>query len=465
MKSFNLRFWQSQFPLIGILAALVILAAISTISIFSINDFQRRAQLVNHTHNVLAALGEMLSLLKDAQVGSRGFVITGQPIFLEPYQASQEKVPRQIELLRALTEDNPNQQHNIQVLQNLINDAFINWKNLIELRRNETGVLMANAYVSGGKGVLIFERNRAQIDAMQALEKELLAKRERQAGSSARHIKAMIAFGSVAAYLIICGVFWLLRREIQQRQLADQALVDANNVLVRHASQLETTNNELESFSYSISHDLRIPLRAISGFARMLEEDYGDKIDGEGQRLLKVIRDNSKRMGDLIDDLLAFSRLGRKPVSTVEVDMNGLVVSAMEELQRKDECTNAKVVLDVLPEAWGDRALLQQVWLNLISNAFKYSSTREQAVICIAGKIDGNESVYSISDNGVGFDMQYYNKLFGVFQRLHGADEFPGTGVGLAIVQRIVARHGGHVWAESKIDQGATFFFALPMKG
>jgi light-regulated signal transduction histidine kinase (bacteriophytochrome) len=209
---------------------------------------------------------------------------------------------------------------------------------------------------------------------------------------------------------------------------------------------------------------LRIPLRAISGYARMLQEDYADKLDDEAQRLLKVIRDNSKRMGELIDDLLTFSRLGRKPIAAAEIDMKGVVDHIIEEVRRRTEHDRVEIQVDTLPPAWGDRSLLQQVWTNLISNAIKYSGKRDQPVIRIEGKNLGTETVYSISDNGVGFDMQYYNKLFGVFQRLHSADEFPGTGVGLAIVHRIVVRLGGRVWAVSTIDEGATFFFAFPQK-
>ncbi len=194
----------------------------------------------------------------------------------------------------------------------------------------------------------------------------------------------------------------------------------------------------------------------------MLEEDYADKIDDEGKRLLSVIRDNSRRMGELIDDLLAFSRLGRQSIQAVEVDMRALVDRAIEQVKRKDEYASARIEINDLPPAWGDRALLQQVWLNLISNALKYSSTREHPEITINGVAADDETHYTVSDNGVGFDMQYYGKLFGVFQRLHSADVFHGTGVGLAISHRIVTKHGGRISGESVLDHGASFLFALP---
>jgi PAS domain S-box-containing protein len=229
-------------------------------------------------------------------------------------------------------------------------------------------------------------------------------------------------------------------------------------------TSLEASNKELESFSYSVSHDLRSPLRAIDGFSRILQEDYAGKLDDESRRLLGVIRDNSQKMGRLIDDLLEYSRLGRKPLSTVEIDMKRLVEEVLGELQVSGE-KPPRLVLGALPPARGDAMLVKQAWANLMGNAIKFSSKREQPVIEVSGHESGAESVYCVKDNGAGFDMQYYNKLFSVFQRLHRAEEFPGTGVGLAIVQRVITRHGGRVWAEGKVNEGATFYFALPKGG
>jgi PAS domain S-box-containing protein len=229
-------------------------------------------------------------------------------------------------------------------------------------------------------------------------------------------------------------------------------------------TSLEASNKELESFSYSVSHDLRSPLRAIDGFSRILQEDYAGKLDDESRRLLGVIRDNSQKMGRLIDDLLEYSRLGRKPLSTVEIDMKRLVEEVLGELQVSGE-KPPRLVLGALPPARGDAMLVKQAWANLMGNAIKFSSKRERPVIEVSGREDGAESVYCVKDNGAGFDMQYYDKLFGVFQRLHSAEEFSGTGVGLAIVQRVITRHGGRLWAEGKVNEGATFYFALPKGG
>jgi PAS domain S-box-containing protein len=258
--------------------------------------------------------------------------------------------------------------------------------------------------------------------------------------------------------------------DISEEKSAEEAIRQLNAALEGKAAQLESTNKELESFSYSVSHDLRAPLRAIDGFAEMIEEDYREKLDTEGLRFLSVIRQNSRRMGALIDDLLQFSRLGRQPVANLDVNVESLVREVVEEVLSQDagqvrDGSQPKPHIEIgpLPPARGDRTLLRQVWTNLIANAVKYSSKSPHPRIKVSGRRLAEETEYSVCDNGVGFSMEYVEKLFGVFQRLHRADEFSGTGVGLAIVHRVVTRHGGRVWAEGKVNEGAVFFFALPI--
>jgi PAS domain S-box-containing protein len=232
----------------------------------------------------------------------------------------------------------------------------------------------------------------------------------------------------------------------------------------RIEAALHATNAELESFSYSVSHDLRAPLRAIHGFSRILLEDHATQLDPEARRLLGVIDDNTRRMGQLIDDLLAFSRLGRQDVERARVDMGALVRSAADEARRTDPNRTVEMVIAPdLPPAGGDRDLLHQAVANLLQNAVKFTRGQPRASIEVGHKADGGQTVYYVKDNGAGFDQRYAGKLFGVFQRLHRAEEFEGTGVGLAIVQRIVQRHGGRVWAEGKVNEGATFYITLPM--
>ncbi len=235
---------------------------------------------------------------------------------------------------------------------------------------------------------------------------------------------------------------------------------------VRQASQqLEESNKELEAFSYSVSHDLRAPLRAIDSFAKIFEEQYASQLDKEGKRLLSVIQNNAQQMGKLIDDLLSFSRLGRHELRLQEVEMSSLVKTVFQELKETAPDREIKFTVHDLPPAKVDASLFKQVWTNLLSNAMKFTRARKVAAIEVGNERRGDQIVYLVKDNGVGFDMQYVNKLFGVFQRLHDKEAFEGSGVGLAIVHRIITRHGGTVWAEGKPDEGATFYFTLPVTG
>ena len=225
--------------------------------------------------------------------------------------------------------------------------------------------------------------------------------------------------------------------------------------------QLEAANKELESFSYSVSHDLRAPLRAMDGFSRAVLEDYGSQLPADGLRYLQIIRTSAQRMGNLIDDLLSFSRLSRAKLNKRSINIGRLVHESLEELQSQREGREIQLKIGDLPPCEGDPALLKQVWINLLSNAFKYTQKRASTVVEIGCKAEGHTNIYFVRDNGTGFDMRYANKLFGVFQRLHRAEDYEGTGVGLAIVQRIIHRHGGRVWAEAAVGQGATFYFNL----
>jgi PAS domain S-box-containing protein len=257
------------------------------------------------------------------------------------------------------------------------------------------------------------------------------------------------------------GLWFANGRDITRQQKADEEIKHLNADLKRNVMELELTNKELESFSYSVSHDLRAPLRSINGYAQMILEDHTQQLDYESTRMLHVIRNNAKKMGVLIDDLLAFSRMGRKELVRLPIDFDKLLEPIVADCQKQGG-NNTHITVNNLLPAHGDPSLLSQVYINLISNAVKYSAKKENAAIEIGSFERHDDNVYYVKDNGAGFDMQYAHKLFGVFQRLHTNEEFEGTGVGLAIVQRIVVKHGGRVWAEGKIDEGATFYFSLP---
>ncbi len=256
--------------------------------------------------------------------------------------------------------------------------------------------------------------------------------------------------------------------DIDDLKTAQAELVEAQQTLEQRVetrtAQLAASNRDLESFSYSVSHDLRAPLRAISGFSRILLEDYADSLDPDGLRYLQQVQDGGLQMGRLIDDLLTFSRTGRHALQLQQVDVSGMVRGCLAELKLQEPDHGAQIRVGELGSCEADPALLKQLWLNLLSNALKYSRKSEHPVITIGRRREGAEDVYFVEDNGAGFDMKYVDKLFHVFQRLHLAEDYEGTGVGLALVQRIVERHGGRVWAEGAVNRGAKFSFTLTGK-
>jgi signal transduction histidine kinase len=251
--------------------------------------------------------------------------------------------------------------------------------------------------------------------------------------------------------------------EVEQRRLREDEIRKLNQELGKRAAELEVTNKELESFAYSVSHDLRAPVRHMVGYSELLQKQASSLIDEKSQRFIRTILDSAKRMGNLIDDLLAFSRIGRAETKETEVDLEQLVKEVVAEIGQDTKSRDIAWKIGALPVCYGDRSMLRLVVVNLVSNAAKFTRMRKPAEIEI-GCVDRNQKQVEVfvRDNGAGFDMQYANKLFGVFQRLHLPEQFEGTGIGLATVQRIIHRHGGKVRGEGAVDEGATFYFSLP---
>jgi signal transduction histidine kinase len=256
-----------------------------------------------------------------------------------------------------------------------------------------------------------------------------------------------------------------LKKEMEERKQAENAVKMLNEELEQRVmfrtAQLEASNKELEAFSYSVSHDLRAPLRAINGFAKILLDDYKNSLDEEGIRLLNILRDNAKNLSTLIDDLLAFARLQRQDLQKNKIEMSILVDEVYNEMIAIENPGNIELIIGDLPEATGDISMIRQVWRNIIENAIKFTKPRTERLIEVGAMDSDGTTVYFVKDNGVGFDMKFADKIFGVFQRLHTAAQFEGTGVGLALVQRIINRHNGRIWTEATPNEGAVFYFTL----
>jgi signal transduction histidine kinase len=277
----------------------------------------------------------------------------------------------------------------------------------------------------------------------------------------------MLIYAWSLAQVGVVAIFVLLwRRDVNAQEIAAarRLNLELEQRVRERTAELERVNAELDGFTRSVSHDLRAPLRAIEGFSRILQEEHAPRLDAEGKRLVGVVRDSTLGMGRLIDDLLAFSRAGRHELKLDRVDMASLVNAVFHELAPEDGRDRVELRLAAIPDAWGNAALLRQVWSNLIGNALKFSAPRPRRVIEVGAREEPERTVYFVRDNGVGFDMKYVDKVFEVFQRLHSSAEFEGTGVGLALVQRIVQRHGGEVRAEGEVDRGATVSFTLPRR-
>jgi PAS domain S-box-containing protein len=290
-------------------------------------------------------------------------------------------------------------------------------------------------------GNLIKENGRLQNDYVKCIAKD----------GKIVHTVSSIEMMEMNGELYLISFFIDITKMVEQQAIIEQQL-----------QQLEEVNKELESFSYSVSHDLRAPLRAIDGYTRMLEEDFNTVLDEEGKRLLFTVQKNAKKMGHLIDDLLSFARIGKNAIVKTDIDMNALVDEVLHDLENAGNY-KAEVKTGNLHPVKGDYALIKQVLINLVSNGIKYSSKKENPVVEITSQIQNDMVMCTIKDNGEGFDMQYASKLFGVFQRLHSEADFEGTGVGLAIVQRIVNKHGGTINATAELGKGATFTFTLPV--
>jgi signal transduction histidine kinase len=475
----SLRRWVTA----GIAVALLATVLMGVLSWRSAGKAADDADLLTHTQVVKTALQTALLRVIDLETGARAFDATGHEFSLKPYFDGKDTIGKDLQTLRFLTADNPAQQRRLDLLKSQTS-AKLDLSTEMVATRRRTGALSTAATFTESKKRM--DAVRATVLEMQEEESRLLDQREEIARSERRWTKKITSGGTLVGvvFLLLAGVAIRrevnssarirgqlamsnvdlerrveqrtsvlqetevnLRAEAQARAQSDSEVRKLNDELelrVRdRTSELEAANKELEAFTYSVSHDLRAPLRHIAGFSRMLAEECGSTIPPEGQRFLQRIQDGVRRMGVLVDDLLNLARIGRLELRQQVTGLDSLVKEVIADLKPDTEGRQVEWKVGNLPYVEGDPALLKQVFHNLLSNALKYSRPRSRGVIEIGKELQDGQPVIFVRDNGVGFNMKHADKLFGVFQRLHRDEDFEGTGVGLATVQRIVQKHGG----------------------
>ena len=410
---------------------------------------------VAHSYTVLEQLSSLVADVNALEAHARDYTLTGNSFYQTSYETMLIRVEADLNQVGALTANNSEKQEIVK-LRTLVSSRLPGFPER-ERRINEPQGA-SNEALSLEE---VFQRTRTGIAAIDEEERRLLTQRLRSADAGSGQMKAIVLLGNVLAILFLaCGAY-IIRQEMGRRNKAEERLRASEERFRLKNAELEAANKELDAFSYSVAHDLRAPLRAIDGFSLALLEDYKDQIPAGAKGYLDRVRSGASRMGQLIDDLLKLARISRQQIERGQIDLSSLAVEIAAQLQVSNPDRQIRCM--ITPGVWvsGDRSLLRIVLENLLGNAWKFTSKRPDAKVELGVQNGAGERVVYVRDNGSGFDMQYSDKLFGVFQRLHRDTEFPGTGVGLATVQRIISRHGGRIWAEAAPDEGATFYFVV----
>jgi signal transduction histidine kinase len=422
---------------------------------------------VEHGYQIIAELEASYISLREAESDQRTYLINDDEEFLNSLNSAADKFRAQIDQLESLTTDNPAQHARVKKLEALGIERIDILQTQARLKQ-EGGAEAVKQEILDGSGIRKMTEIYSLANEVRHEEESLLAERRARSDVGARN--AMLSLGALGAAVMatLAMAYTFISREIIGRRRTEDELRRLNEELedrvARRTAEIEASNKELEAFSYSVSHDLRAPLRHVASFANLLREHAAASLDETGDTYLRRIVEAANGMGRLIDGLLVFSRLGRMEMSREPVNLKQLTEEAVQELQPEIEGREIIWRIGELPVVDGNRETLRTVVVNLLSNAIKFTRPRRPAQIEVGcrGARDG-EAVFYVRDNGVGFDMRYAGKLFGVFQRLHRAKDFEGTGIGLANVQRIIMRHWGRVWAEGEVGRGATFYFSLPL--
>jgi signal transduction histidine kinase len=436
-----------------VFACIVVISAISYRNTVVLIE---NGRLDSKSHELVQLLGSVEEALDAAESDHRRYLVTGDESYLTSYRTVAERMPEYLRYLRGLTNEGGQQQDRVITLEQLIARQLDAEARAIAQRKKHGYEGVRHLALSGAPKNEIEGIDRL-ITELDMVEQRILQARVAQSAGSTQNTITLLGLGAFLQLSLLASVYFLIHHDVTERRRVATELQSRGELL-------QIANRELEAFSYSVSHDLRAPLRHIDGYAALLSKAAGDALNDKARRYLQTISDSAKQMGQLIDDLLVFSRMGRQDMLHTTVSLDQLIKDVLHDLRLDLQGREISWTMHPLPTVSGDPVMLRQVFLNLVSNAIKFTATSPEAKIEI-GVVQGSPSDVEIfvRDNGVGFDMQYVNKLFGVFQRLHRNDEFEGTGIGLANVRRIIHRHGGRTWAEGALGQGATFYFSLPL--
>ena len=426
---------------------------------------------VTHTHLVLEKLDAVLTNLIDAETGQRGYIITGEESYLEPYNDARAHVNQNVTELRSLTVDNATQQRALDRLEPLIATMLTTLQDRIEIRKR-VGLLPAAREVREGSSKLHMDEIRALIGGMRLEENGLLEARSGEADASLRKTRIVIVAGEVLGFAFLCFAGAIVGQEIGQRRRAEEDVRQLNRDLERRvaertaelaerAKELARSNAELQQFAYVASHDLQEPLRMVASFTQLLAKRYKDKLDDDARQFIDYAVDGATRMQTLISDLLTYARVGTQGKSLAPTDSEVLFKRVLESLKFVIEESGAVISRDPLPVVMADPQQLGQLFQNLLTNAIKFRG-KEPPCISISAEKKGSDWKISVRDNGIGISQEHADRIFVIFQRLHTKTEYPGTGIGLAICKKIVERHGGRIWFEPSPGGGSTFCFTIP---
>jgi signal transduction histidine kinase len=443
---------------VGLVLALVLLFINSLVSYRNIRRLIENQRWVTHTHEVLTELERTLSTLKDAETGQRGYLLTGNENYLRPYQRAIAQISTSIDSLTKLTADNPNYEQPLYILQQRITAKLAELEQTIKLRR-EQGFDAAVRVVRTNSGKQVMDNIRQQIAEMKALEYSLLQQRAKESQASIQQTLLTFSLATAVNLALLALVYYLFRRN--QLQSEEEKATLEKRVLER-TQKLQAANDDLEAFGYTVSHDLQAPLRAMHGFAEALLEDYGDVVDELGKEYARRIILSAMRLEDLIQDLLAYSHLNRAELSLNAIDLTQLMSDLMNEIQPEIKQKKAEIkIQSPLPQVIGHRPTLVQVITNLLLNAMKFVQTSVPAQVQVFAERHDDWVRLWVVDNGIGIAPEHQERIFRVFERLHGQETYPGTGIGLAIVRKAVERMQGQVGVESQLGQGSRFWIDL----